>query len=159
MTHLARSIAVKRLASTLRHRSTRNGQGCGLLSWFSPPFIESKKPASSSMLSQRRAVDGCCADDYGVQVAQVPTLRSPGARPMPTGHRHQGKSLFSCGYTPHVHLLCFPTSYITTCLPDGGDFLVLKLEVLLLLRSTLITKLSSVETTFCACARRNSSVY
>ena len=106
------------------------------------------------MLSQRRVVDGCRVDDYGVQVARVPALRSPGARPMPTGHRHQGKSLFSCGYTPHVHLLCFPTSYITTCLPDGGDFLVLKLEVLLLLRSTLIAQLSNAKGAFVLVQKR-----
>jgi hypothetical protein len=28
------------------HHKTRSGQGCGLSSFFSPPFVESKKPAS-----------------------------------------------------------------------------------------------------------------
>ncbi len=37
---------------------------------------------------------------FWMQVARMPAPRSPGARPMPKGHRHQGKDLFSCGYTP-----------------------------------------------------------
>jgi hypothetical protein len=37
---------------------------------------------------------------------------------------------------------------ITVCLPDGGVFIVMRLEVLLLLRNTLITRLSSEESAF-----------
>ena len=47
-----------------------------------------------------------------------------------------------------IHLYKYLSSYITTCLPDGGDFIVLKLEVLLLWRNTLVTRLSSEESAF-----------
>jgi len=43
----------------------------------------------------------CCrADDYGVQVAREPALRSPGARLLPCGVTSITVNvLFSCGYT------------------------------------------------------------
>ena len=40
--------------------------------------------------------------------------------------------------------------------PYGDDFCVLKLDVLLLLRNTLITRLSSEESTFVLVEERNS---
>jgi hypothetical protein len=37
------------------------------------------------------------------------------------GHRHQEIEIFSCGYTPHVHFWCWPTSFITRCPPNRSD--------------------------------------
>jgi hypothetical protein len=40
------------LVCSLQHPNTRSGQGCGLLSFCSPPFKETKKPASLTQHSE-----------------------------------------------------------------------------------------------------------
>ena len=83
-------------------------------------------------------------------------LQDTGARspiscsPFPTGTpRIQAFGIrYSIVKTPNVHFKCRPTSLITNCPPHGRDFIVMKLEVLLLLRNTLISRLSSEKSAF-----------
>ena len=74
-----------------------------------------------SLSRLRLAADGR-ADDRRVKAArEACTLRKDAqtAPPMDIGILAK---LFNCTNTPHLHLFIFLYSYITTCLPDGGDF-------------------------------------
>jgi hypothetical protein len=79
------------------------------------------------------------ANDFEMQVARIPTSRSPTAREMPNGVTDSRGKEYSIVITPPRSLIAPLPTIITACLPDGGDFIFLELEVLLLLRNALVT--------------------
>ncbi len=83
-----------------------------------------------------------------LQVARVPASRTPTAQAVPYGVTDSRRISISIVMTPLCSLLTLLPTIITVCLPHGGDFLVMKMEDLFLLRNTLITRLSSEESAF-----------
>ena len=75
----------------------------------------------------------------------------------PTGSPTAGELAIQLYYPPRS-LLVLASIYIITCPPHGGDFIVLKLEVFLLLRNTFITTILR-RAWVCACERRDNTIY
>ena len=83
-----------------------------------------------------------------MQAARVPTPCSPTAKAVPYGVTDSRREKYSFVDTLLGSLLMFANIILTTYPPDGDNFIVLKMEVLFLMRTTQITRISSKERAF-----------
>ena len=81
-----------------------------------------------------------------------PTPRCPSGNLQ--GHRQRENEISSFIVAPRS-LFLLASTYITTCPPDGGVFIVVKMEVFLLLRNSLKTQLSWEEGVFVLAKEEN----